>query len=446
MKFPSIEFVNHASVIIAHEGISILSDPWFSDTAFHNGWRLMHELQDNEITNVLKKITHVYISHEHPDHFRPVFLKNKNIKNILIDRKVEFLFQNTRDKRVVNFLKKNGYKVRELNENEKINLSDDVQVQMTKHDFYDSSLIIKTPDFKILNLNDCPMREEDEIKKFRKKNGDFDVVLSQYSYAAWKGGASNKFYREKAAKEKLDSLDKQTTILNCKTLIPFANFVYFSNELNSYMNDSINTPEKVINKFLNKKFDTVILAPKEIQEMSNLKQNQASLDFWKDTINDISLKPKDRYGKSVSFENLKTECETYNRRILKKNSKFLIFFLHKIKIMHFFQTINIKLYDHNKSYNYSIFKGLVESKYLEPDVSMHSQSLAFIFKNEFGFDTLTVNGCFESSKKNFSKFVKTFGIGTLNAAGLSFSLGLLAEPQIIFTFFKRLKNVIKKLI
>jgi hypothetical protein len=446
MKSPTIEFVNHASVIISYEDVSILSDPWFSGTAFHDGWRLMYELQDNEITDILKKITHVYISHEHPDHFRPAFLENKNIKNILIDRKVEFLFQNTVDKRVVNFLKKNGYKVWELNENEKINLSDDVQVQIIKYDFYDSALIIKIPGIKILNLNDCPMREEKEINKFRKKHGNFDIVLSQYSYAAWKGGANNKIYRENAAKEKLESLERQATILNCKTLIPFANFVYFSNELNSYMNDSINTPEKVINKFLNKKFDTVILAPKEIQEMSNLKQNQASLDFWKDTINDISLKPKDRYGKSVSFENLKTECETYNRRILKKNSKFLIFFLHKIKIMHFFQTINIKLYDHNKSYNYSIFKGFLESENSDPDVSMHSQSLDFIFKNEFGFDTLTVNGCFESDKKSFSKFVKTFGIGTLNASGLNFNLGLLAEPQIIFSFFKRLKNVAKNLI
>ena len=446
MKSPTIEFVNHASVIISYEDVSILSDPWFNGTAFHDGWRLMYELQDNEITDILKKITHVYISHEHPDHFRPAFLANKNIKNILIDKKVEFLFQNTADKRVVSFLKKNGYTVGELNENEKINLSDDVQVQIIKYDFYDSALIIKTPGLKILNLNDCPMREENEINKFRKKHGNFDIVLSQYSYAAWKGGANNKIYRENAAKEKLECLERQATILNCKTLIPFANFVYFSNELNSYMNDSINTPEKVINKFLNKKFDTVILAPKEIQEMNNLKQNQASLDFWKYTINDISLKPKDRYEKSVSFEDLKTECEAYNRRILKKNSKFLIFFLHKIKIMHFFQTINIKLYDHNKSYNYSIFKGLVKSENLVPDVSMHSQSLAFIFKNEFGFDTLTVNGCFESNKKNFSKFVKTFGIGTLNAAGLSFSLGLLAEPLIIFSFFTRLRNVLKKLI
>ncbi len=55
MKSPTIEFVNHASVIILYKDISILSDPWFSGTAFQDGWRLMHELQDNEITDVIKK-------------------------------------------------------------------------------------------------------------------------------------------------------------------------------------------------------------------------------------------------------------------------------------------------------------------------------------------------------------------------------------------------------
>ena len=59
MKSPTIEFVNHASVIISYEDVSILSDPWFSGTAFHDGWRLMYELKDNEITDILKKITHV---------------------------------------------------------------------------------------------------------------------------------------------------------------------------------------------------------------------------------------------------------------------------------------------------------------------------------------------------------------------------------------------------
>ena len=106
MQSPTIEFVNHASVIISYEEISILSDPCFDGTAFDNGWRLIHELENKDIENILKKITHIYISHEHPDHFRPTFFTNENIKKILIDKKIEFLFQYTEDKRIVNFIKK----------------------------------------------------------------------------------------------------------------------------------------------------------------------------------------------------------------------------------------------------------------------------------------------------------------------------------------------------
>ena len=249
MQSPTIEFVNHASVIISYEDVSILSDPWFTGTAFDNGWRLMHELQDEEVINVLKKITHVYISHEHPDHFRPTFLANDNIKKILVDRKIEFLFQNTKDKRIVDFLKKQGFKVRELNSNKKIKLNNNIEVQIIKSGFYDSLLTFETPDCKILNLNDCPIRDSDELKKFRKQHGTFDILLTQFSYAAWKGGVNNKIYRKIAADEKLETVERQARILDCKLVIPFASFVYFSNELNFYMNDSINTPEKVIKFF-----------------------------------------------------------------------------------------------------------------------------------------------------------------------------------------------------
>ena len=44
-------------------------------------------------------------------------------------------------------------------------------------------------------------------------------------------------------------------------------------------------------------------------------------------------------------------------------------------------------------------------------LSMKSESLNFIFKNSFGFDTLTVNGCFEEVQKGgFVKATKTLAI------------------------------------
>ena len=155
IKSPTIEFVNHASVIISHGNISILSDPWYKDAVFHNGWRLLCELTDDKVIEILKRITHIYISHEHPDHFQPAFFLDKNVKKILIDRKVKILFQNTKDKRVVNFLRKQELEVSELDSNGKIDLSDDLKVQIIKCGFYDSALSINTANLKILNLNSC---------------------------------------------------------------------------------------------------------------------------------------------------------------------------------------------------------------------------------------------------------------------------------------------------
>ena len=62
---------------------------------------------------------------------------------------------------------------------------------------------------------------------------------------------------------------------------------------------------------------------------------------------------------------------------------------------------------------------------------MHSESLSFIFKNEFGFDTLTVNGCFECSPKNFSKvsIIQNRSIQLSLLVSIPASLGLIIASK-----------------
>ena len=58
---------------------------------------------------------------------------------------------------------------------------------------------------------------------------------------------------------------------------------------------------------------------------------------------------------------------------------------------------------------------------------MNSQSIKFIFLNSFGFDTLTVNGCFEEVKEGgFSRATKILAIENLN------NLGIFIMPITIF--------------
>ena len=440
----TVKLINHASAKINVDGISIISDPWYDGSVFHKGWKLIHELSVNETIKHLEKTDYIYVSHEHPDHFSPGFFFNKEYKKILEKNKTKILFQETKDKRVLNFLVKNGFEVIEVPNKKYINLKNNVKIKIVKFGYIDSALIIEGSKDKILNLNDCPLNDIDEIRKFKKEHGSFDLLLTQFSYAAWKGNKDNKEYRQNAASEKIKTLINQYNILECKKVIPFASFIYFSNKLNKFMNDEINKPH-LFQESLKSKIDSIILAPGEEQYISDLVQKQDSLDFWKNKYDMINNLPLDTFDKSVDFETLKNEYIKYKNKILEINSKFLIYFSSKIKFLKFFQPINIFLLDHKKYYEFSLIDGFKVTKNTNSDISMHSESLLFIFKNDFGYDTLTVNGCFNASKEGFIKTTRSFAIGSLNSMGLKLNLGLIFNYNLIFFFIKLLRKVSKKL-
>ena len=113
--------------------------------------------------------------------------------------------------------------------------------------------------------------------------------------------------------------------------------------------------------------------------------------------------------------------------------------------MKVFKPISIEIYDIKKQLSFSL-SGLDELSPNERvlDVRMHSSSLMFLLKNEFGFDTLMVNGRFESTPEGFSRMTKTLAIGSLNAMGLSLSLKLLTDFKVIVILLKGLWGVLDK--
>ena len=429
----SIELINHASVKLILEETTILTDPWYEGSIFHKGWQLVHKEEKNKIINSIKNIDYIYISHEHPDHFSPSFFLDKEVKSILISNNTKILFQETKDKRVVNFLKKNKYEILEISDDKYFSLSDQIKIKIVKFGYIDSALIIETPNIKILNANDCPLSKESEIEAFKKKHGEFDILLSQFSYAAWKGGKDKSNYRQSAAKEKINTLVNQYNILNCKKVIPFASFIYFSNTLNKYMNDHINKPHILYDDIKNI-VNVIIMAPNEKQNLNDLKQKQDSIDFWKNKYDQIENLSVDEFTNTVDFEILHKDYENYKKKIYELNSKILIYIASKVKFLKFFQPINIFLLDHNKNYEFSLTNGFHHKNNAASDIKMHSESLQFIFKHDFGFDTLTVNGCFESTKEGFIKSTKSFALGSLNSMGLKLNILLIFNLKLIFFF------------
>jgi len=440
----TVRLINHASVKITIDDTSILSDPWYEGSVFHKGWKLIHEVPQNEYLKYLEKTDYIYISHEHPDHFSPAFFLDKNIKSLIVKNNTKILFQETKDRRVINFLKKNGYEVIEVLNNSYVTLKNNIKIKIIKFGYVDSALIVEGSKHKILNLNDCPLNEVADIKKFKNEHGNFDLLLTQFSYAAWKGNKDNKNFRKSAAEEKLKTLINQYKILECKKVIPFASFIYFSNELNKFMNDEINKPH-IIQNYLMKEIDSVILAPGEEQSIDNLKQSESTINFWKSEYSKLNILPIEKYNNSINFKDLHEEYNNYKNKLFTINSKFIIFLASKIKFLKFFQPLNIFLLDHKKHYELSLINGFKETHKNNYDISMHSESLRFIFKNDFGYDTLTVNGCFDASKEGFIKTTRTFAIGSLNSMGLKVNYGLIFNLNLILFFFKLLKKVSKKL-
>lgn len=428
----SIQFINHASVIIKGTNISLLSDPWYQGDAFHKGWNLLYEISDDQIINILNKVTHIWISHEHPDHFSISFFKK--FSKQINERNIKILFQNTKDKRVIQFLKKLLFDCIELNDNVVLKLDESFSVTCIKDGFYDSALLVNNKDEIILNLNDCDVTHDSKAKAIFSKTGKVDVLLTQFSYAAWKGGKANNKWRVQAALDKLNSVELQISIFKPKFVIPFASFFYFSNRENFYLNDAINKPNDVVNRFKESNANIIIMKPNDLiggdfEDYSNKK----AIEFWNQQYSDIGEKKINAHEK-INYDVINKSFINYCTRISMKNNIRFIAVIRSLCPIPFFKPVIINILDLNIIVKFDYISKKIEYSKDLPMICLNSESLNFLFNNSFGFDTLTVNGCFEEGRVGgFVAATKSLAIENLN------NLGIFVVPRLIFNL-----SIIKK--
>ena len=438
----SVKFINHASIMISDGNISVLSDPWYTGDAFHKGWNLLHETTNEEVEMLLDGITHIWISHEHPDHFSIPFFKTfaKKIKS----KSIKMLFQKTKDKRVLKFLIAQELDVTELDFNKQFSLSKDFHVTCIKDGFYDSGLLVESHGEKLLNLNDCEVTTIQRANEVFAITGKVDVLMTQFSFAAWKGGKNNKKWRNEAAREKIKTMDLQIGKFQPKAVIPFASFVYFSNAENFYLNDAANKPEKLKEALKEHASKIILMQPNDVLggEIQAINENDA-INFWQTKYQDIQ--PINHY-KTLDLNLLQNSFKEYCARIEKNNNMFLIKIIRVLSPIRAFKPVVVFIDELNICVKFDyVVRQFVKTQ--EPAMlSMKSESLDYIFKNSFGFDTLTVNGCFEESKKNgFVDATKSLAIENLNNLGIKIELKTLFNLSIIKLFITRLYRVAKKL-
>jgi UDP-MurNAc hydroxylase len=223
--------VGHAGAVVAHDDVTLLMDPWLSGTAFNDSWSPWPEpaLPDT----LLAQVTHLWISHEHPDH-----LSIPTLRGMSPERRaaVTVLYQRHWQPAVVAFLRTLGFRrVVELVHGVPTALGRSVSATLHQVGHEDSALVVRGGGRTLVNLNDCKPTPR-VLRRLTAAVGPVDVLLDQFSIAGWPGNPDDRSRHERVAAGALATFATHVEAFRPRCVVPFASYARFCHEENAWMN------------------------------------------------------------------------------------------------------------------------------------------------------------------------------------------------------------------
>jgi hypothetical protein len=412
-----IEWVNHASFVIHSGSVHLITDPWLDGTAFNHGWKLLSPTTFRY--EDFARITHIWFSHEHPDHFSP-----PNLKRIPeeIRRKITVLFHKTKDQRVVRVCRAYGFHVGELPDEEPMTLGDDFRLICGRQGLIDSWLAVFAEGKTLLNMNDCVFRKRDDLLSIKEKVGKVDVSLLQFSYANWVGNVDDHASHKRHAQRKLNEIRTHVEIFQPSFFIPCASFIYFSHAENFFMNEHANRVESIY-ELASKDLGvpTVVLYPGDTWEVGEPRDSSLPLERYQADLEHALADRPDTSG-IVGLARLKESAAAFIRKTNHRNNRLLL---------KAFPPAVIRLSDLGIDVELSYRDGLREVKGKQIDLITSSDSLNYCLQFDWGGDTLAVNGRYQTVPGgNARAFFRILRVAAHNSAGDSFDLVFLGHQLI----------------
>lgn len=381
-----ILWVNHASYVLSHGAIRLITDPWLDGLAFNRGWSLLaptvFRVED------FADISHIWISHEHPDHFSPPSLLR--IPDA-IRKRITVLFRRTRDGRVAQFCRDAGFRVIELDHGQRLELSPSFTVVCGTRGS-DSWLGVTCGRRTLLNLNDCIFRSRAELKSVVRLTGTPDILLTQFSYANWTGNPDDPVSMQAAAQEKLREFRAQIVALTPRWVIPFASFVRFAHEDNSYLNEHANRIGNMIAEIREHNALPIVLYPGDEWTIgTDHDPTQAVTRYDADRIQAERRPPVT--SKSVTVDQLIAASGEFVARLRSRN---WLWVLRPLQWTGTLRSIRVYLRDLDVTLLLPVYRQLsvVGTGRQSAEFELSSDSLMFMLKNDYGIDSLLINGRF----------------------------------------------------
>ena len=223
-----VKYIYSACIITETPDVRILHDPWFTDGIYDGSWyqfpKVRHPLDS------IGDVDLIYVSHIHPDHYDPIFLKKYfkkfGSKEILIsDHNPNFL-----EKKMLG----DGFKPTVIKEPLNINntIVDIVPHKTGSLSDIDSAIFVKYIDSQkvhtVLNINDIVI-DEGILSSLEGKLNDVDIFLCTYTGA---GPYPQTYFTKNSSNLKKEARNKKeqffkrykkiTKHVNAKVNIPFA--------------------------------------------------------------------------------------------------------------------------------------------------------------------------------------------------------------------------------
>jgi UDP-MurNAc hydroxylase len=409
----NIEFVNHAGFIIESGSVRLLCDPWLEGLAFNDGWALLSPTKFPY--EAFAGITHIWFSHEHPDHFSPLCIKKIPPD---IRAKITVLYQATRDGKVAQFCRKAGFgKVIEVEPNSPLSLGDGVEITITPWKDGDSWQYVKTPGGTLLNLNDCIILTEAEIQGVMERIGPVDVLATQFSLSAWEGNPEEVARRQAGAQLMIDKAILQTRVIKPKYVLPFASFVWFCHEENAYINREMVTVERA-DQELRSKTDAkpIVMYPGDRWHVGDSHDSQPAITRYMNDVAALQTAPLQK-AKAVTTADLYKAANDFRTNLDKDAAP------HRVRLAIAMAALAraratgtrieqieaivdvlrmrprpayIWVRDHETAYAFDLISGLYpcECPRADCDIDLGADSLQYAFRFLWGGETLQVNGRF----------------------------------------------------
>lgn len=427
----NIKLIGQASVLIECANRIIWTDPWLFGTAFNNSWKLMPEAQFTE--DEYERITDLWISHEHPDHFHIPTLRSmpEHFK-----KNVTIWFQENNSNKVPDALYKMGFvKIRRMPHRKWVIVEPGIEMYCAQIGQMDSSLAVRSCGKTILNLNDCEV-DTDTCNWIRGDLGKIDVVLNQFSIAGYSGEEDREHHLTSLASQILKNVVKNHKDLKAEVTIPFASYVYFCQKDNFYVNQYANTPHDVKKEMDKAGCKLLVLYPGDVWTLDQSHDSSLALRKYAQQYNSM----EQWFIESPEQVDLDTIGDAFQMRAQDLAEKYPTLLLHLLRpVVCQIPDLQCTIRFHIASKQWTLLESCDAV-----DVVINSQPLYFMFKWPWGLQTLGVSARL-ILKNNESNWRKHRVLFSMNNAEVYLRPRLLFTKKNLFWFKQRIPKGLSQL-